>query len=121
MLRYHVVTMTLLFIAATFLVAQEDGKLVSGPKAGALIPGSFESFNVNGPAKDRPHCLVCQFGLNPTVLIFAKEPAEGKDAAFTELVKKLDEMTTEFEDRNFSAGAVILSLDALDSTNNPGV
>jgi len=121
MLRYHVVTMTLFFIAATFLVAQEDGKLVSGPKAGALIPGSFESFNVNGPAKDRPHCLVCQFGLNPTVLIFAKEPAEGKDAAFTELVKKLDEMTTEFEDRNFSAGAVILSLDALDSTNNPGV
>jgi hypothetical protein len=118
MLRYKLVPMVTLLVAATLLVAQDEGKLTSGPKAGALVPTPFESFNMNGPAKDRPHCLICQFGLSPTVLVFAKEPADGKDAPLTELAKKLDELTTEFEDRNFSAGIVIISPDGRDSTNN---
>ncbi len=100
------------------LAAQDEGKLPSGPKVGALLPSSFESFNINGPAKGRPHCLICQFGLSPSVLIFAKEPAEGKDAAFNDLVKNLDDAMTEFDFRSFSVGVVILSPDAQDSTNN---
>lgn len=121
MLRYNLAGMATLFVIATLLVAQDEGKLTSGPKRGAFLPTPFESFNVNGPAKDRPHCMICQFGLSPTVLVFAKEPADGKDAAFVELAKKLDELTTEFEDRNFSAGIVVISPDARDSTNNASV
>src|SRR5262245_23382983 len=117
MIRQLLCTIAFL-IPAAFLVAQGEGQLASGPKAGALIPGSFECFNVNGPAKDRPHCLVCQFALDPSVLIFAREPAEGKDAAFNELVKKLDEAATDFEDRKFAVGVVIISPDGRDSTNN---
>src|SRR5260370_32636088 len=94
---------------------------------------AFGAHQINGPAKAlfvdptkdhpgyhgaRPRCLICQFGLIPSVLIFAQEPAEQRDEAFTDLLKKLDETATEFQDRNFSVGVVILSPDARDSTNN---
>ncbi len=108
-----------LFLGAAFLVAQDDEKLVSGPKAGDFVPAPFESLNINGAAKGRQRCLVCQFALSPAVLVFAKEPAEGKDEAFNDLLKKLDDLTTEFEDRAFSVGVIILSPDARDSTTNP--
>ncbi len=118
MLRANLLCMFALVSASSFLVAQEEGKLKSGPKAGELLPMPFESLNINGAAKGRPHCLVCKFALSPSVLIFAKEPAEGKDAAFNDLVKQLDDTAAEFDFRNFSVGVVIISPDARDSTNN---
>ena len=110
---------TVMLLAGPFVFAQDQGKLKSGPKRGASMPGSFECMNVNGPAKGRPHCFVCTFGLNPSVLIFAKEPRNGKDQAFTDLLRKLDETAAEFSSRSFSVGVVIISPDARDSTNNP--
>src|ERR1019366_6642722 len=109
----------LMLLGGSFLLAQDGGRLKSGPKPGASIPAPFECFNVNGPAKGRPHCFVCTFALNPSVLVFAKEPAAGKDEAFNDLLKQLDEAATEFSDRSFSVGVVIISPDARDSTNNP--
>src|SRR5689334_19039744 len=102
----------LMFLGASFLVAQDEAKVKSGPKAGASMPGPFECFNVNGAAKGRPHCFVCTFALNPAVLIFAKEPEAGKDEAFNDLLKQLDETATDFSDRSFSVGVVIISPDA---------
>jgi hypothetical protein len=118
MLRANFLYLFVLAMASSILAAQDEGKLKSGPKAGELVPVPFESFNINGPAKGRPHCLVCRFALSPSVLIFAKEPAEGKDAAFNDLLKELDGAMAEFDYRNFSAGVVILSPDARDSTTN---
>lgn len=118
MLRRHIFFMSLFLGAVAALTAQDNGKLQSGPKAGAFMPGSFESFNLNGAAKGRPHCLVCGFGLRPVVLVFAKDPADGKDDGLNELLTKLDEAATEFESRAFSVGVVYLSPDARDSTNN---
>src|SRR5437762_8533240 len=103
-------------LLAGSLLAQDAFE--SGPKKGSLMPKPFECYNVNGPGKGRPHCLVCYFGLNPAMLIFAKEPAEGKDEAFNELLAKLDETVADFDERNFQVGVVILSPDARDSTNN---
>jgi hypothetical protein len=82
------------------------------------LPGAFECFNLNGDAKGRPQCLVCKFALRPTVLVFAKEPAEGKDDALNDLLSKLDEVAKDLEIRAFSVGVVFLSPDARDSTNN---
>ena len=118
MRRFHVLSLSFFLLSVSLLVGQDEGKLKSGPKTGEFIPGPFESFNVNGPMKGRPHCFVCKFALDPSVLIFTKEPAEGKDDAFNEFLKQLDEVATEFEHRNFSAGVVVLSPDARDSTNN---
>ncbi|MSU76740.1 MAG: hypothetical protein EXS16_01460 [Gemmataceae bacterium] len=98
--------------------AQNEEKLQSGPKAGAVIPSAFECYNVNGSAKGRQHCFVCRFGLNPAVILFAKEPAEGKDDVFNELLKQLEQTADDFQERGFGVGVVVLSPDARDSTNN---
>src|ERR1700730_14624007 len=82
MFRAPSIGMLALLLGGSLLIAQ-DG-LQSGPKKGAFMPKPFECYNVNGPAKGRPRCLVCKFGLNPAVLIFAKEPEDGKDQAFTD-------------------------------------
>jgi hypothetical protein len=119
MARHSWIGMLALLVGCSFLVAQDEEKYQSGPKVGAFLPKPFECYNVNGPAKGRPECLVCKFALSPAVLVFSKEPAEGKDEAFTELLKQLDATAAEFvADRNFSVVVVILSPDARDSTNN---
>jgi len=133
MRRANLVGMLVWLAGCSLLIAQDDGKVQSGPKKGEFMPKAFECVQINGPAKAifveptkdqpgyhvaRPRCLICQFGLLPSVLIFAQEPAEQRDKAFTDLLKKLDETATEFQDRNFSVGVVILSPDARDSTNN---
>ena len=124
--RANLFCLSLMFVGCSLLLAQDDDKIKSGPKIGAPMPKPFECFNVNGPAKGRPRCLVCKFALSPSVLIFARKPAEdkekpveGKDEAFAELLKQLDELAVEFQANNFSAGVVIISPDAHDSTNNP--
>ena len=116
MFRAPSIGMLMLLLGGSLLNAQDA--VQSGPKKGAFMPKPFECYNVNGPAKGRPRCLVCKFGLNPAVLIFAKEPEDGKDEAFTDLLAKLDEAAADFEERSFQVGVVILSPDAHDSTNN---
>jgi len=112
------IAILVLLVGCSFLVGQDEAKVQSGPEKGAFLPRAFDCYNVNGPSKGKPHCLVCSSALYPAVLIFAAEPIEGKDEAFTELLTKLDAMAADFEERNFLVGVVILSPDARDSTNN---
>jgi hypothetical protein len=84
----------------------------SGPQVGEIIPGSFAPFNVNGKRKDRYHCLVCDYGVEPVVLVFAREPAEGKDEALTDLMKQLDDAVERHQDRFLHSFIVFLSADA---------
>jgi hypothetical protein len=113
MLRAKLTCLMMLLISCALLCAQDEAK----PK---FVPAPFECFNINGKAKGRPQCLVCKFGLSPVVLIFTKEPAEGKDGPLNDLLEQLDKLTAlpDFEEREFSVGVVFLSPDALDSTNN---
>ena len=113
MLHVKMIGIVALLLGCSLLAAQNEEK----PK---FVPGSFDCFNVNGKAKGRPHCLVCKFGLSPVVLVFTKEPAEGKDGPLNELLDQLGKLTElpDFEEREFSVGVVFLSPDALDSTNN---
>jgi hypothetical protein len=113
MLRLKLTGLMALLIGCSLLAAQDDAK----PK---LVPAAFECFNINGKAKGRPQCLVCKFGLSPVVLIFTKEPAEGKDGPLNDLLDQLNKLTElpDFVDREFSVGVVFISTDALDSSNN---
>ena len=115
MLRAKLTGLMALLIGCSLLAAQEDAK----PK---LVPAAFECCNINGKAKGRPQCLVCKFGLSPVVLIFTKEPAEGKDGPLNDLLNQLNKLTEapDFEEREFSVGVVFISPDALDSSNNAG-
>src|SRR5438552_12518183 len=53
----------------------------------SILPGPFDSYNINGAkGKGRYHCLVCEFGHDPVVMVFVREPEEGKDGPLNTLV-----------------------------------
>jgi hypothetical protein len=111
-----------LLVFAGVLAAQEGGeKLQSGIKVGDVLPGPFDVFTINGKvAKGRQHCLVCDFGLDPVVMVFAREPEAGKDGALSALLGKLDEAVSRHADKYALASSVIfLSPDGQSSATNP--
>jgi hypothetical protein len=57
---------------------------------GKDLPGTFNPYNLNGPRKDRFHCLVSDHGLNPAVLLFCRniELTDG----LKDLLPKLDRL-----------------------------
>ena len=57
---------------------------------GKDLPGAFNPYNLNGPSKDRFHCLVSDHGLNPTILLFCRgiELTDG----LKDLLVKLDRL-----------------------------
>jgi hypothetical protein len=99
---------------------QAGGGMKSGPPVGAFLPGSFQPFNLNGKiGKNRYHCLVCEFGLNPTVMVLAREHPEAKDGALTDLLQKLDEAVERNQESYLHAFVVFLSPDARTSVTYP--
>jgi hypothetical protein len=102
------------------VLGQENGNgqgLRSGPKVGEVLPGPFDAFNINGKiAPGRQHCLVCDYGLHPVVMVFAREPAEG---ALASLLAKLDDaVRTHADDDGLGACAIFLSPDGQNSATN---
>jgi hypothetical protein len=96
----------------------ESEKLSSGPAAGKLLPMPFDCLIINGDKKGRQHCLVCEHGLRPAVLVFAREASEGKASALDALMAKLDDALERHKDENLGGAAVFLSPDARNSANN---
>jgi hypothetical protein len=77
-----------LVLAAASSFAADEDKVGTAP--GNLLPGPFHPYNVTGERKGKHHCLVCQYGLKPVVLIFTREAPEAMKP-LTKLVKDLDE------------------------------
>jgi len=105
-----------LLLGGVLLTAQDGG---SGPKEGAVLPKPFSCYNFNGAHKGKFHCLVCDYALNPVVLVFAREPEEGKDATLNALLKRLDDAANEFKKHQLKSAVVFLSADAQSSATNP--
>ncbi|MCI0380426.1 MAG: hypothetical protein L0215_22810, partial [Gemmataceae bacterium] len=94
------------------------GKMQSGPKPDSMLPGPFDSYNINGKkGKGRQHCLVCEFGLSPVVMVFVKESPEGKVGALETLLAKLDAAVDNNQSADFASFVVFLSPDARNSAN----
>lgn len=99
-----------LLFSVSLVLAQDQARLISGPQPGQNLPGSFHPFNLNGKiGKDRYHCIVCEFGLHPVALVFARERSDGKDETLTELIKKLDEAVEKDQDSIFRTAVIFLS------------
>jgi hypothetical protein len=62
-----------------------------GLKAGMELPGEFQPYNLNGKFRGRFHCVVCERGLNPTVLVFVRgtDDLQGLTALFQGLNEAL--------------------------------
>jgi hypothetical protein len=78
------------FAAACCAAFQVAEGVKSGLQPGEQIPGAFHSLNINGAHAGNPHCLICEYGLDPVVLIFARESANAGEP-LTNLLRKLDE------------------------------
>jgi hypothetical protein len=108
-------------LASCAISAGQDGKsLKSGPQEGNVLPGAFDALNVSGKiAAGRQHCLVCQNGLNPAVLIFAREPKEKEnDGPLAELMKRVDALAAKHSDKTLGSFVVFLSPHARNSVLN---
>ena len=99
-----------LFLISAATGQDEDKKFMSGPQKGEDLPGPCEVFNINGTEyKGRFHCLVCEYGFDPVVMIFTTEPKAGEDAVLTSLVRRLDASIEQNQEARLHAFMVVLS------------
>jgi hypothetical protein len=98
-----------LFFFGALATAQVPEEIKSGPQAGEFLPGPFHYVNANGIFANRPHCLVCEYGLRPTVAIFTHETEPSKPLA--DLLQKLDAAVAKYHDAGLRCFAVILTDD----------
>lgn len=88
------------------LEAQDEFK--SGPPVGKNVPGSFQAFNLNGPkGKDRFHCLVCEFQLNPVVVTFVREGEDAKEGELESYLKAVDKAVAKYRTVQFLSSFVV--------------
>lgn len=96
-------------VVAGAAVAQEAIK--SGPQVGDLLPGPFHPYNATGAFADRPHCLVCEYGLQPVVALFTREfPAP--DSPLARLLQALDAAVEKHRAQGLRAFVVVLTNEA---------
>jgi hypothetical protein len=93
--------------AATCLVASALAAepLKSGLQPGERLSAVFEPLNVTGPHAGEPHCLVCENGLSPVVMIFAREPSE----PLVNLLAKVDAAAAKHRKAELGSFVVFLS------------
>lgn len=94
-MRTALLTVAVTLLAAAASAADEKQTLVSGPAPGSPIPGPFQPYVVVGKAKfkDRFHCPVTEYGLNPVVGVFVRG-AKATDPV-VKLVAELDKLAVE--------------------------
>jgi len=103
-----------------------QGGIQSGLLPPAKMPHAFDVYTFNGKNAERFHCLVCENDIYPTLLLFVKEPGDGKGKALEALFGKLDGLLEKYQAMekypdvaNFAVYAVFLSPAAQTSLNNP--
>jgi len=102
-MRNRFVAALLLLLVPGVLNAAEPVK--SGLQAGEKITTIFEPLNVNGPHAGEPYCLICENGLAPVAMLFAREVNE----PLLKLLAKLDEATAKNRDKEMGSFVVFLS------------
>jgi hypothetical protein len=102
-MRHFSVAVLFTLFAGGILTAAEP--LKSGLQAGEKITTIFEPLNVNGPHAGEPYCLICENGLAPVAMLFAREVNE----PLLKLLAKLDEATAKNLNKQMGSFVVFLS------------
>src|SRR5262245_46691952 len=96
----------LLILAATPLVPVPAAEQVkSGLQPGEKITTIFEPVNVTGEHAGEPYCLICENGLSPVAMVFAREVNE----PLLKLIAKLDDATVKHRDKELGSFVVLLN------------
>lgn len=92
-----------LFVAVECLAAEQG--LKSGLQPGEKITHIFEPLNVTGEHAGDPYCLVCENGMSPVAMIFARQMNEG----LMDLLTKIDQATEQNRQAQMGSFVVFLS------------
>ena len=60
--------------------AEHEGEFASGPQAGSKLPGTFEPVLLNTADAGEECCILCKFGNDPVVMVFAPNRAHARPA-----------------------------------------
>jgi hypothetical protein len=74
---------------------------------GEVIPGPFQAYMATGPRAGMFHAPVCEYDLNPSLLVFLADGVEF-DAAVLELLKKMDGLIAKYPQAKLGATAIVL-------------
>jgi len=91
--------------AAALLPASAADPLKSSLQAGEKITTIFEPLNLTGEHAGEPYCLICENGLAPVAMLFAREINE----PLLRLIGKLDEATAQNRLQEMGSFVVFLS------------
>ena len=96
-----------ILLACSVLVFLAHGAepLKSGLQPGEKITTIFEPLNITGEHAGEPYCLICENGLAPVAMLFAREV---NDPLLT-LISKLDAATAKNRDQEMGSFVVFLS------------
>ena len=96
----------LLLSGALFLAESRGAEpCKSGLQAGDKITTIFEPINVTGEHAGEPYCLICENGLAPVAMLFARE----LDEPLLALIRKLDTATEQNRKQQMGSFVVFLS------------
>lgn len=90
-------------LASVEIIAAEP--IRSGLQAGDEVTAIFEPLKVTGTHAGDQRCLVCENGVRPVVMIFAREPSE----SLMKLLAKIDAATAQNKAEEMGSFAVFLS------------
>jgi hypothetical protein len=76
----------------------------SGLQPGEKITAIFEPLNVNGAHAGEPYCLICENGLSPVVMIFARE----RSKPLEQLLSRLEAAVAKHQPQSLGAFVVFL-------------
>ena len=101
--RLIIAIFAIFFIVHSF--ANAGGKVKSGLQPGESLTNVFHPYNVTGPFAGDRHCLVCENGLNPVAMVFAREV----NKPLVDLMRKLDLVTKQNRKQEMGSFVVFLN------------
>jgi hypothetical protein len=73
MIKRLMVPAIVVCLACSALTVGATNPVKSGPQVGEKVPGPFQPLNITGQYAGKKHCLYCENGMRPAVMIFARE------------------------------------------------
>lgn len=95
--------LALVLLAGARLPAEDT--LKSGLQPGGKIPSAFQPLNVTGEQAGKKYCLVCENGLSPVVMVFARDASD----PLVRLIGKIDAATGKHRAGGMGSFVVFLS------------
>src|SRR5215475_13790553 len=106
---FGVITMVLVVVSSVVCAEPLKSSLQPGEK----ITTIFEPINVNGEHAGEPYCLICENGMSPVALLFAREVNE----PLLDLIEKLDRAVVKSRDKSADSRSRALEKEKLCHAN----